>query len=86
MAVKSSIQKLGASIHSIRGVNGPYGVALNHKQELVVSGVRDNCIHVFSPDAKKFLSFGSHGSDQGQFRTSLMGVAVDKDGEYSGGG
>ena len=79
VAVKSSIRNLGTPIHCINEVNGPYGVALDHKCQLVVSGFHDHCIHVFSPDGKKLLSFGSRGSGQGQF-LHPMGVAVDKDG------
>ncbi len=77
VAVKSFFQGLGTPIHSIQEVDGPYGVALNLKQEPVVSGYQDHCIHVFSPDGKKLLSFGSHGSGYGQFQ-SPVGVAVDR--------
>ena len=79
VTVRSSIQNLDSPIHFVPVHNGPWGVALNHKQELVVSGFRDHCVHVFSPDAKKCLSFGSFGSGKGQFRYPAGVVVVDKD-------
>ena len=79
VAVTSSIQILGTPIHIVWGVRGPYGMALNQKQELVVVSHHDHCVHVFSPSSEKILTFGSHGSGQGQFKWPI-GVAVDADG------
>ncbi len=77
VAVKSSIQKLGTPFHSIKGVKGPCGVALNHKQELVVTGYRDNRVHLFSPDTRFIRFFETWGPGQ----LSYPGyVAVDDNG------
>ena len=73
VAVKLPVEKLGTPILTISGVRSPWGVAINQRGEVVVSG---NCIHVFSPSGEKLRSFGTYGSGKGHF----YGVAVDGEG------
>ena len=69
-----AIKKLGTPIRSITGLDCPGGVAVNQKGEVVVT--EKSCVSVFSPSGEKLLTFGTHGSGQGQF-ISPQGVAVD---------
>ena len=76
VAVKLPVEKLGTPILTISGVEGPRGVAINQRGEVVVTDQDSDCIHVFSPSGEKLRSFGTRGSDKGQF-DHLLGVAVD---------
>ena len=79
IAVKSAVKKLGSPILSLAEVKDPWGVAMNHMGELAVTDHGAHCVSVFSHCGQKLRSFGSHGSDRGQFEYP-RGVAVDSDG------
>ena len=74
-ALESSIQKIGASVHSTTEVNGPHSVTLNREQELVISGVRDHSLHVLNFKTMSRWSLRSRGEIR-----FPMGVTTDKDG------
>ena len=80
VAVTSS--SLGQAIHSI-GSEGPYGIAINHKSEIVVSetGGRDR-ISVFSSSGKKIrtIRVSGLGSLLGDGNGNLCGLTYDGDG------
>ena len=76
VSVKLPIDQLGIPIQIICDVNRPMGVTVNQKGEVIVSEFYINCVSVFSPTGEKFKSFGTSGSDHGQFSNS-GGVAVD---------
>ena len=73
------LRKLGTPIKTIGGVIGPWGVAINQKGEIVIVESGGLRISIFSPKGDKILSFGSHGSEIGQF-DEPHGVAADSDG------
>ena len=73
------IKKLGTPIKTISGVEGPWGVAVNQRGEVIVAEGNGHCVSTFSPTGEKIRSFGSQGSGQGQFGTPCS-VAVDDDG------
>jgi tripartite motif-containing protein 2/3/tripartite motif-containing protein 71 len=73
------LRKLGTPIKTISGVIGPWGVAINQRGEIVVVESGGFNISIFSPTGDKLQSFGSHGSENGQF-DEPHGVAVDRDG------
>ena len=73
------IRKLGTPIKTISGVMGPWGVAFNQKGDAIIAESGGQCVSIFSPTGEKLLSFGSHGSGDGQF-DDPRGVAVDGDG------
>ena len=77
----SSVVNLGSSILTIPGVIEPRGVSINRRGEVVVTQwVSGNyCVSVFSPEGRKLQSFGTMGSDQGQFMKP-RGVTVDIEG------
>ena len=51
----------------ITGLNQPWGVAVNERGQIVVEDSEEHCISIFSDGGKKVASFGSNGSDPGQF-------------------
>ena len=77
--VKLPLDKLGTPIQTIDGVQGPLGVVVNQKGEVVVTEPGKNIISVFSADGERLQSFGSRGSGQGQF-IHPWGITIDGDG------
>ncbi len=75
-AITSPAEKL---FQTIGGVVLPSGVAIGQKGEVIVTELNGHCVSIFSSDGKKLRSFGTHGSDKGQFKSPL-GVAVDGEG------
>ncbi len=67
------------SVQTIRGLIGPRGIAINQKNEVIVSANGEHRIYVFNSHAEKLLSFGTRGSGEGQFQGPL-GIAVDNQG------
>ena len=79
VTVKLPVKKLGTPIKTISGVEGPWGVTVNQKGEVIVSECSGHCVSIFSPVGEKLRSFGSKGSGHGQF-DSPRGVTVDDGG------
>ena len=71
-AVTSSID-FGAPIHTITGVKNPYGIAINHKGEIVVSEQGSGHISTYTPSGKKIQTIDLNGLD-------LLGLTVDREG------
>ena len=78
VTVKLPVEKLGAPMLSIGGVERPRGVAINQRGEVVVTEWSGHCVSVFSPSGERLRSFGTCGSGQGQFNCPT-GVAVEGD-------
>ena len=74
-----AVKNLSTPIRTIDGLNGPWGVAVNQRGEIIVAENCGGCISIFSPSGEKIRTFGSKGSAQGQFKYPC-GVAVDGDG------
>ena len=79
VAVKSPVEKLGTPILTLGGVDGPRGVAINKRGEVMVTEAGGNCVSVFSPNGKKLRSFGTGGFGHGQFNFPC-GITVDGEG------
>ena len=79
VAVTLPIEKLGTPILTIGGMEGPYGVAINKRGEVLVSDRKRHCVSVFSPGGVKLRSFGTRSSGHGQFNEPC-GIAVDGEG------
>ena len=79
VVVKLPLEKLGIPIQTIRGVEGPQGVAINSRGEVVVTETSKHCVSIFSLSGQKLLEFGTHGSGQGQFNTP-RGLTMDSEG------
>ena len=78
VTVKLPVEKLGTPIKTIGGLNQPWGVAVNKRDDIIVAEFGMNGVSIFSPARKKVKSFGSRGSGNGQF-AGPEGVAVDAD-------
>ena len=77
VAVKAPIEKLGTPISTILcGVNSPWGCAIKQSGEVFVS---DENVPVFTPNGQMLRSFGTFGSDLGQFR-GPSGLTLDGEG------
>ena len=79
VAVKLPVEKLGNPILTIDRVEGPCGMTVNQRGELVVTECSGHHVSVFSQFGKKIRSFGIFGCGHGQFKYPC-GVAVDSDG------
>ena len=79
VVVKLPVQKLSSPILIIDRVEGPWGVAVNKRGEIVVTECSGHCVSVFSQCGKKLRSFGIQGSGHGQFNKP-RGVTVDSEG------
>ena len=76
VAVKRPVKELDGPVNSINGVKVPWGVAINQRGEVVVTESSGSCVSVFTPAGEKIQSFGSPGTDHGQF-VKPFGVAID---------
>ena len=63
---------------TIWGMNKPYGVAVSKSGEVVVSDCYAHRISVYNRERKHIRSFGSKGSNEGQFQYP-RGVAITSD-------
>ena len=79
VTVKRSIDKLGTPIKTINGLNGPWGVAVNKKEEVLIAEADGKCVSIFSPSGKKIKTIDGKGSANGPLG-DLRGVAVDSGG------
>ena len=73
LTVTSSIMNPGAPIHDISGVQSPWGIAINHKGEIVVSEEDVGHISTYTPSGKKICTIDLEGLD-------LLGLTLDRDG------
>ena len=72
-AVTSSIMNLRAPIHTIAGVRSPWGIAINHKGEIVVSERGSGHISTYTPSGKKIQTIDLKG-------LVLFGLILDREG------
>ena len=80
VAVKLPVEKLGTPILTINRIECPWEVAINQRQEVVVTESGANSVSVFSPSGKRLRSFGTQGSGKGHF-SEPRGVAIDGKGD-----
>ena len=69
----SSITNLRAPIHTIAGVNGPWGIAINHRGEIVVSKGGSGHISTYTSRGKKVQTIDLKG-------LKPYGLAMDREG------
>ena len=79
VAVTQPVEKLDIPILSLGGVVKPWGVAINHTGEVVVTEHGGHSISVFSSRGEKLRSFGTCGSGKGEFWYP-RGITVDGEG------
>ena len=68
--VRMAPENRGVVQRTIRGVVYPYGVAVSNSGEVVVSEYHNHRISVYSREGEHIRSFGSKGSNEGQFQCS----------------
>ena len=78
LLAKSAEAKNVAKLISTIPVDRPWGIAINHKREIVVSEHDKHRITVFNSSCVRKGSFGTYGSGESQFNHP-RGVAVDED-------
>ena len=81
IAVTSSPQSLERPVQVgvIGNLQGPYFVTTNSQNQILVTKIGSHCVSLLSPEGKQFSSFGSRGTNDGQFRCPT-GVTVDNEG------
>ena len=72
-------QQFQAPLKTIANLSGPRGIAINQKNQIVVTEENCHAVTVFGRKSKKILTFGVFGLEESQFNQPL-GVAVDKEG------
>ena len=72
-AVTSFIMNLEAPIHTIAGVQHPWGVAINHKGEIVVSERGSGHVSTYTPSGKKIQTIDLKG-------LKPRGLTLDREG------
>ena len=72
------VKNCSIPIKTVDGLNGPLGVAVNWRAEIIVAESSGHCISMFSSNGEKIRTFGSRGSAKGQF-SRPHGIAVDGD-------
>ena len=77
--IKPPPQQFQSPVKSIGNLNSPKGVAVNSKNQVVVSEEERHSITVYGRKSKKILSFGNYGSQESEMNQPL-GVVVDKNG------
>ena len=78
VTVKLPLDQLGTPIKTISGLKKPYGVAVNRIGNILVAEAGGHCVSIFNPEGERIKSFGSRGSNLGQFNTP-KGIALDFD-------
>ena len=71
--VTSSIMNLGAPIHTITEVRHPWGIAINHKAEIVISERFSGLISTYTPSGKKIRTIDLR-------ECKPFGLALDREG------
>ena len=75
-AVTSSITSIGTLIHTIAaGVSLPWGIAINHEGEIVVSERDSGHISTYTPSGRKVQTIFTNG-------LQLFGIALDREGNF----
>ncbi|XP_008425487.1 tripartite motif-containing protein 3b isoform X1 [Poecilia reticulata] len=72
-------EKLGPNFNKSGSVFSPHFVAVNNKNEIIVTDFHNHSVKVYSADGEFLFKFGSHGEGNGQFNAPT-GVAVDANG------
>ena len=76
IAVTSSPQSLERPVRVIGNLQNPHFVTTNSQNQIIVTEYSSHCVSVFSPEGEKIHSFGSDGTNDGQFQFPT-GVTVD---------
>ncbi len=82
LSVAPDPASLGTPTRVIKGLDGPWGVTINSREQFIVTEWSGCQVVIFNRDWTKIRSFGIRGTGNGQFKQPI-GVAVDsKDNIY----
>ena len=68
--------QLGHPVRTVTGLDGPYGIAFNSHQEMIVSECEGHRLSIFDIRGQKIRTFGSHGDSPDQM-IYPVGIATD---------
>ncbi|CAH3038458.1 unnamed protein product [Porites lobata] len=74
-----SVLSFGQKGEFVGMLNGPWGMAVNDRDEIAVTGALNNSVSVFSSDGTHLRSFGRFGKNNGEFKFPA-GIAFDSHG------
>ncbi len=77
--ISASPETRGDPVNLFTGLIQPWGIAVDNDGDIVIAEYGKHCITILHNDGKKVRSFGSFGTNEGQF-TRPCGVAVTNDG------
>ena len=82
MTVYPDPTQLAHPVRVVTGLNYPYGIAFNSREEMIVSGCQGHQIAIFDIRGQRIRTFGSHGNSPEQM-VCPRGIAIDdKDNIY----
>ena len=76
MTVYPDPGQLGLPVRTVTGLNGPYGIAFNSHQEMIVSECQGHRLSIFDIRGQKIRTFGSRGDSPDQMILP-RGIATD---------
>lgn len=79
VVVRMPVEKLGENVTVFDDLVQPWAVAVNHREQVIVSECNGHRVTVFGHNGRKVRSFGSHGQGKAEFKWP-RGVAVDGEG------
>ena len=74
-----SSKQFQAPLKTIANLNSPRGIAINPKNQIVITEENQHSVMVYGRKSKKILTFGNFGTGDSQLNQPL-GVAVDREG------
>lgn len=77
--VRSPVEKLGNAVTVFDDMIQPWAVAINQREQLIVSECSEHRVTIFGYDGRKIRSFGSHGTGKTEFKFP-RGIALDSEG------
>ena len=72
-------QQFQAPVKTITNLSSPMGIAINSKNQIIVTEENRHAVTVYGRKSRKILTFGFYGLEESQFNQPL-GVAVDQEG------
>ena len=76
MTVYPDPTQLGRPVRVVTGLNCPYGIAFNSREEMIISEYDGHQISIFDTRGQKIRTFGSHGDSPEQMKCP-RGIAID---------
>ena len=82
LSVAPDPASLGKPMRVIKGLKGPYGIAISCKGHVIVTENGSHQVSIYNKQWRKIRSFGGKGSGQGQFNQPVDVTVDDADDMY----